>query len=92
MEFNDRRTLADEVEGDPMGGADLAECSTSEVDVVDSVRQAGGPHMGFPFDPRGDSLGLSVKAESNVLRDKEIVSTLTRIRESLQKELGVGEA
>ncbi|MEH0542261.1 hypothetical protein QA802_03950 [Streptomyces sp. B21-105] len=85
MEFNDRRTLADEVEGDPLGGADLTEYSTSEVDVVDSVRQAGGPHMGFSIDPRGGRLGLSVKLESNVLRDEEIVSTLTRIRESLQK-------
>ncbi|MGW4911721.1 condensation domain-containing protein [Streptomyces sp. NPDC004270] len=85
VEFNDRRTLADEVEGDPLGGADLTEYSTSEIDVIDSVRQAVGPHMGFSIDPRGNRLGLSVKLESNVLRDEEIVSTLTRIRESLQK-------
>jgi hypothetical protein len=84
VEFNDRRMLADRVDGDPLGAADLTEYSTSKVDVVDSVRQSGGPYMGFSVDPQAGLTGLSVKLESNILRDEEIVSTLTSIRESVQ--------
>jgi hypothetical protein len=84
VEFNDRHALAERVDGDPLGGADLTEYSTSKINVVASARRSGGPYMGFSVDPRPGLRGVSVRLESNVLHDEEIVSTLTSVRESLQ--------
>ncbi|GGY15925.1 condensation domain-containing protein [Streptomyces djakartensis] len=85
MGFNDRRPIADGVGGQLLGSADRTEYSDTSVTLVDSVAVSNSPHLEFAIDPNPGCAGLSVKLESNVLEDDEIIWALTRIEERIRR-------
>ena len=75
LEFNDRCPINDRVAEDGRLGAAPMVDSASDVTLIDSGRASGNPHIGLTIDPK-DNRGLTIKLESNVLTDDEIVAAL----------------